>query len=43
MLEHLVLGSEHEHKHFNFAEPERVLEHLTLEHLVLTLKLIKTT
>jgi hypothetical protein len=30
MLEHLVLDSEHEH--FNFAEPEHVLEHLTLEH-----------
>jgi hypothetical protein len=30
MLENLVLGIEHEH--FNFAEPEHVLEHLTLEH-----------
>ncbi len=28
MLEHLVLGSEHEHS--NFAEPKHVLEHCAL-------------
>ncbi len=39
MLEHLVLGSEHEH--FNFAESEHVLEHLILEHRALGLN-IKT-
>jgi hypothetical protein len=30
-------------EYFNFAEPKHVLEHLTLEHLALTLKLIKIT
>jgi hypothetical protein len=41
MLEHLMFGSEHEHS--KFAEPEHVLEHLTLEHRARALGLnIKT-